>query len=334
MASLASDRQTGVGGAEAIASHLAAARPDIFAGLRVVDQVHAGLNSLVLRAKARAMPFPLAIKRLRGSRALDEAGCLAQARARLAGGRFSVPELLHVDEERQLLVMEWIPAPCLRAQMFNLGLAPLLDRIADAAAWLAYFHSASAATRPLDTARWLPLLDDTFKRPACFPHDCIPAAWTLLRQTAPLLEGRPITLGFVHGDFKPENIIVTEARVIGLDISSQRSGPVLVDIVQFINHMLLLTYLPRGAKLLRHRHAMAESFLASYQVTAGQDLDSAALAWFRLHHLLRLWGREYADAGSRVKQLYLSLAAMREITRAAGELRAALIAVGHSPPQM
>lgn len=333
MTSPAHDTRTAGGGAEAIASTLAAARPDIFAGLHVVDHVHAGVNSLVLRARTRATPLPLAIKRLRGGRAREEASCLEQARRRLAGGRFSVPELLHVDEAQHLLVMEWIPAPCLRAQMFDLEVETLLDRIADAAAWLAHFHSAGVATRPLDTARWLPLLDDAFKRPASFPHDSIPAAWRLLRRTAALLEGRPIALGFVHGDFKPENIIVTEARVIGLDISSQRIGPVLVDIVQFINHLLLLTYLPRGAKLLRHRHAMAERFLAAYTAAAGQELDPAALAWFRLHHLLRTWGREYADAGSRAKQIYLSLATTREIARAADELRDALTALGHAAPQ-
>ena len=122
------------------------------------------------------------------------------------------------------------------------------------------------------------LLDKTgaelAQRPWIAKHPLVEAAVGLLCRTAATAGAQPVPWTSVHGDYKPDNLIVTEGKLYGLDFDVVHRGPVTLDAAQFLNHLALYFYSPGLLTQLMNRHRIAQAFLE--QVRANRRADPAS----------------------------------------------------------
>ena len=203
-------------------------------------------------------------------------------------------------EDLGVVVAEWVDGPMLSRVITA---SPVMDaRLAarKAGAWLARLHrSADASFRPLDARGMLSQLDTVLaahQRPRS--GSILGGALDALHQTACSVTGTPVLWTRVHGDFKPDNMLMSGGKLTGIDIDLRYPGPGSLDTAQFLNHLALLFRTPRGIRRFSRGGEISASFCRGYQRDGGLPLGHPQLAWVRLHNAVRLFLR-HRDWSSR-----------------------------------
>ena len=255
--------------------------------------------SRVFQGKGPAYPSPVAIKLC-----LDPAS--SQASPELARSYFRALSSVHESmqghrhfasarpyalfEDLGLVVAEWVNGPTLSRVIT--ASPPMDARLAvrKAGAWLARLHrSTNHSYRPLHTDEMLAQLDRAIAESQHAPSAGIfGRALDALHQTAPSVSGTPVVWTLVHGDFKPDNMLVTGGKLTGIDMDLKYPGPGALDVAQFLNHLTLLFWTPRGVRRLSHSSQVSASFCRGYEQDGGLPLGYPQLAWVRLHNAVRL----------------------------------------------
>ncbi|HEY0523031.1 MAG TPA: hypothetical protein VGD08_06570 [Stellaceae bacterium] len=290
---------------EIIRSRITARRQDATT-LRVAGPIATQRWSRVFRGDGGAYPTPVAIKLCidpatdapsgdearRGFEALTQANELLGDAADCAAAR-----ALDVVEEEGLIVAEWVDGPTLAARLLDhrLSNTDALWHAAWAGRWLATLHRKSAVQdRPVDTDLLLGHIDDAT---AGAKLDAVSkSAVALLRQSAANLHRSHVSRAASHGDCKAENFIVSGSRLVAVDIELRHEDAVTNDLAQFLNHLRLLFFRPRGLYRLIRVGAFERAFLQGYAENGG-TIPAAVLAWVRLQNALRLSLRRHHWSG-------------------------------------
>lgn len=113
-------------------------------------------------------------------------------------------------------------------------------------------------------------------------------ALDMLRNTSSLIDSKCVCWTWVHGDFKPQNIIYDEQGIVVFDTTLNAFGTFVFDIGQFLAHIELLFL---GVAGMRDdiRHKLASDFVDGYGVTDSGELS--AIAWARLYFILTYYGQ-------------------------------------------
>lgn len=188
-----------------------------------------------------------------------------------------------------VVVMEWVEGPTLSESIITGSLPAATDLVHKAGLWLATLHrSQLAAPRPLDTKA---MLDDLRESADLSSHRISSYVTRLvgrLAATAPDIGEQAVPTSLLHGDFKPDNLIVDHDRLVGIDVELCFVNAALNDVAQFQNHLYLLLHDPRRIGHARRSAALLEAFEAGYSADGGMTLPAAPLAWARLCNALRL----------------------------------------------
>jgi aminoglycoside phosphotransferase (APT) family kinase protein len=251
---------------------------------------------------------------------------LIKARERLVDDtRLRVPTPYAFLLDQGFLVTDWIEGPSISYLLHNLSTRPqsLARCFEQAGNWLRAFHKQPGETHILiDTGK---LINDT--RSAIGRLDgwrAAPAVFTdhlaLLEQTGPAVERIPVPVGPLHGDFKPANVIISDGGAVAVDISANFSGDVVNDLVQFLFHLDLELFEPRGFRLLPWGRSLEAAFLKGYDPDA-VIVPRLVVAWCRLqralgHHRIGMENENSRSRGMLRKACYARCAA-----RNAGQLR-------------
>lgn len=108
-------------------------------------------------------------------------------------------------------------------------------------------------------------------------------AYATLKATAVDIETRTSNHVYLHGDFKPENLLYDGRRCTGIDISWRIAAAPVYDLAPFLNHFWL-----SGVRARKARYPVAErAFLHGYGYTG----DRYALRWAQLYFSLCYLGR-------------------------------------------
>jgi hypothetical protein len=288
----------------------AALRPLIECGcagppLEVVGPIASRPWSRVFQGKGPAYPTPVAIKLC-----LDPAS--GQASGELAGAYFRALSCVHKSmhghpmfgsarpyalfEDLGVVIAEWVNGPTLSRVIT--ASAPMNARLAarKAGAWLARLHlSTEPFYRPLHVQEMLRQLDVAMTGHRPPPSaSIVGGALDALHQTAHSVTGAPVLWTRVHGDFKPDNMLLSDNKLIGIDIDLRWPGPGLLDAAQFLNHLALLFRTPRGVRQLASGGQISAAFRRGYEEDGGVQLGHAQLAWVRLHNAVRLFLKHHS----------------------------------------
>lgn len=263
-------------------------------GIALEGPYHSSFDAEIFIGHNDHLPYKLAVKKF--NRASD-ARLAFRALSRMAGksgseSAYRVPEPVGLYCDDKVLVTEWVEAPSFRVQFLDLRTPKklIVDNARRAAEWLKWFHSVDAgALGHLDTLRKLRNGLVHLSRDDFPIHDrAIATARDLLFSTSHQLHHYPTANVLCHGDFKPENILVSDRTVVGIDFATRYRTSGDNDVVHFLNHTELLAYLPRGLRIYHIMPELIQTFLDGYYK---DKEDHARYYWLRLHHYLRFWER-------------------------------------------
>jgi aminoglycoside phosphotransferase (APT) family kinase protein len=276
-------------------------------------------NSVLFRAEySGAAPRPLLVK----ISAQFSDDTVAEARNQYAAlaaiskamgedSRFTVPRPSPILLQSGCVVMDWVEGTSLFEQLTNWRTSPsrVLGSLRRAGEWLNRFHhSQTLEIGRIDTAKFLALVDAAFVRakpsPVCL--SAIGRARHFLDQHAERVGRVPIRRGWNHGDFKPENVMLSGDHVFGIDFEHIAQGICLSDVVNFLFHVDFRLLVPGSLHLLPFRRRAWRCFLEGYAGdTTASDLDNLAMRWFYLQRLLQAWAHDEAASRGTARLWYM-----------------------------
>lgn len=260
----------------------------------------------IFRGEGAMFPGPVVIKQFLqgkfGGTPTSAARTYFSALSKLSGidvnRDLGISQPLALLDTYGIVVASWIEGPSLTKWLFQASTMQRQHMLCNAGKWLARLHYTTEPLRQqpnlLDA---LGRLEDEITASGSASEGLPRSALALLRTSAPALEGQSVCWSHLHGDFKPANLIVRDARLFGIDLDLSIVAPVVNDVAHFLNHLQLMFYSPR-AWLRRPRVGLfVEAFCEGYDSEATYALTRRLVVWQQLHnavHLLlghREWSR-------------------------------------------
>lgn len=155
---------------------------------------------------------------------------------------------MHLDEAASLVVMSWVEGESLTADLrrFPRAAATLERHVEEAGRWLALLHSAGPGSAgALPAERKLAGLNDALRLETARDGAFVRAV-ALLERYAADAAAAPHPWSWIHGDFKPDNILFGDGGAAGIDAQLRNVTSVLEDVAPFLNSLELQCALPRA----------------------------------------------------------------------------------------
>ncbi len=170
-----------------------------------------------------------------------------------------------------------------------------IDLALKAGQWLACYHNELSAGK--NTITLQDKLDDLndyiIGEGNCFYNNkLLRSCMDWLEKYRVDAECQTVDWGGYHGDFKPENILLSEKGIYGIDFILAAESYQLMDLAQFANHLLFLGISKTGYRVLGIRHKLIDAFIQSYAEKRG-NVPVRTLVWLRVEHLLRYYLAEH-----------------------------------------
>ncbi len=282
-------------------------------------------NSRLFYAECMAFPSPIAVKVClkTHTRQADPDSAHRQYdalhRVSLAMGidtEFSAPRPYLVQADDGLLAMEWVSGVSMTDLVFSwrCSLARARQLVARGGRWLKRFHASHAlAPGRLDIEDKLAFVAEMESSGAISDRVFI-RALRQLRESAKAAAAVTLSRSWIHGDFKTDNLIVSGARTMGIDIQLRHEGPVIYDLAPFLNHLELRLCHPGGWRLFDSQALLHETFLANY-LEGRNDAIAGPLTWIRLYMILAQWHTARTHSGSWLRYGFLNFCYRRVAAR-------------------
>jgi tRNA A-37 threonylcarbamoyl transferase component Bud32 len=109
-------------------------------------------------------------------------------------------------------------------------------------------------------------------------------ALSLLHTSAPVVATQAVPWSRHYGDFKPDNLIVQNGRLVAIDVELLFAMPTVNDAAHFLNSLQLDFYSPFSLLRWREHAKLTALFCQGYAEAAGEPLSYRMLAWQRLYN--------------------------------------------------
>lgn len=255
-------------------------------------------NSSLYRVSSPTLPYTLLIKQVRTNDAEAQYNALVSATEKMRKGTYRVPRPIAYIPEKSVIVMEYINSKSLENILLqkDISMSDKNEYIKRSAQWLSNFHTSfREGLRVFDSEKKIADLSKTIARiePTLSKHPELVSIWRWLESTAPYIQTRKTAFGFLHGDFKQENVLYSEGSIYGIDLLLEEQGEQLMDLVQYTNNLIFLTIRHAGKSYNKYINAWTDCFLDSY-LEDQTMIDMEVFYWLRLQHLMRYWSFETA----------------------------------------
>ncbi len=204
--------------------------------------------------------------------------------------RLTVPQPFAFIEEENILLMEWIHTRPLTDSILA-SPASACSYLRTAGQWLRRFHEIKKLPgTTLNTNELLQASTNEIVAAELNNDNVLSSGYRLLETTAQEVNKQLIPQGVVHGDFKPDNIFVTETGAKGIDFDARFHSTVTRDLAHFINHLMLITWEPKSIwnRLAWQRENFRDEFLSGYK-SKSMNIPINSLLWMQLHSFLRIY---------------------------------------------
>lgn len=173
---------------------------------------------------------------------------------------------LHMNEEHRVLVVERVQGRPLLNHMRKLDADERLFLIGEAVRWLHAYTKPSEDNSPTRVNNWLArAADASVGQPHKKLRDLETRVLTKMEELAEQITGRVWRKAICHGDFHPNNLLVSNDALIGIDIGGSDRIPIYKDMARFMVHMARRNVLPSG----RRRHGVDGATFEEFAVVFG-----------------------------------------------------------------
>jgi tRNA A-37 threonylcarbamoyl transferase component Bud32 len=192
-------------------------------------------------------------------------------------------------ESQGIVVASWIEGPTLARSMAWASAERRRELIREPGLWLARLHRAGGIERrPPDIAGMLAHLKAVIAENSRQSGPLTRRALSVLRSTGSLLAMQPVPWSHHYGDFKPDNLILREGRLVAIDVELSIATPTVNDAADFLNHLQLACYLPHAVPRWREASRLIGLFCQGYTDAGGEPLPPRLLLWQRLYNAMYL----------------------------------------------
>lgn len=209
--------------------------------------------------------------------------------------------------EHGLVVLEWAPGRSvydyLRDHRVPVNEAHRV--MAASGLWLRKFHAIDMGDQgEIQLTRKLKQLDQLYEDVprGRFAKCCLGWMRSRLRSSAHEFAGRLLRQGRLHGDFKPENLLIEGDRVTAIDFGPIYRSHLWNDVAYFLVQIEWTVLRCRNLKLLFRTASLRRAFLAAYQTEFDTE-TAGVLAWLEREVLYRL-AHHYLSA-ARIRPRHL-----------------------------
>jgi hypothetical protein len=116
--------------------------------------------------------------------------------------------------------------------------------------------------------------------------------------------------------------MVAADRTTGIDLRLNINSSILPDLANFLNHLDLMCYRPRGLRMAWRCRGLKAAFLEGY-TDSGREVPRAHLLWLRLDNLIHQWARSTPDRCPGLRGRYRRVCCERLASSLAAELAGA-----------
>lgn len=295
--------------------------------------VFRGHNSTVYRGTGKLFPWPVAVKLCHSRGATSHAEVSTDtcqqhdALLRIldsmgTDSELTVPIPVGMIEAHGVLLTRWIDGQTLDAMCRDgrNSVEQVEQGVKRAGSWLRRFHDGHALEPgPVDVAHQLEVLRRTIAH-CGQPSGFAARGLDVVRATVDEISEITVPRSWTHGDFKPENVILSGDLTVGMDGGASYENMVLLDIAHFLNHLELLLVNPRVLRLAPHQARLFSAFAAGYGFHG--QIPSRALLWVRLVSAIRVWIEIVPGFTSPLVRIYNHCIFMTLVRRLAHEVAA------------
>ncbi|MFS8607880.1 MAG: aminoglycoside phosphotransferase family protein [Gammaproteobacteria bacterium] len=299
----------------------------------VTGPVYDGSHSRIFKASLPGLPFPVAVKQCRdpitGAPAPEEAEIQHAALRAIAEGvppgrNALAPKPVMLLREHAVVVCGWLEGRSVGGLCRDPRVSPAdVERaIALSGAWLRDFHRARPAEPgPVDVRTLLDVTVETLREAGIAEQRAdVARILRLLEDTIDAAASQPVPRAWVHGDCKPDNLVVDGDEVVGLDAGARYVNVVLLDVAHFLNHLELHSMHPGALRIAGRLEALTTAFWRSYDPEG--SVPALPAAWTRLAMALRLRA-EYLAHARGMRRRYVEWCFRRLLRRRAAALERA-----------
>ncbi len=233
--------------------------------------------------------------------------------------RFNVPKPYPLLADNGCEILEWIDGKNLSQILLDptTRARRAIACVCLAGQWLRRFHQVHRIQpTSIDADRLIktgPRQASAPLPPVFRPRRRYSAHWDSWTITRHLVIERPVAFSRHHGDFTPENVILTDDRVVGIDFERASDAECLRDIANFLFKLDVVLRQPRGWRLMPFRRMIRRAVLEGY--AGGNEFDRRLpcddlvpflpFKWLRVHRVLREWALDAARWPSGLRRRYL-----------------------------
>ena len=253
-------------------------------------------NSELLRIQAKDFDTPILAKIIAVGDSRNQFKSLEYAHQSMSHTTFTVPQPLFYDVNSNILLMQYISGTTVSNILENAQVTfyQKSECVASVARWLSRFHSRTLnGIGNVEASRRLTMLMDKLSsiEKAAKADTVIDSALRFLSGECARLDKQKTPLCSTHGDCKPENFIINDASLLGIDLDVCRNGLNLIDIAQFANHIMFASLRISGYFHQSDLRQLTSNFIDQYRV-GDLELDYSLLKWLRILHYTGHWATE------------------------------------------
>ncbi len=261
----------------------------------IIEKKYHSPFSQVYLVSSTKLPFPLAVKIITadGVTSTEQYDGLTEASRRLGtNSKFRSPRPVQHFHKLNALTMEWIPGKTLSELVLSAVTtkSEILGAVIGTGQWLRRATASDEAeTQQLDSERLdlelNELVAKTYQE-GTYPKFIIDGL-SCLRENKSTVAKISTPGGFLHGDFKAENILLSDELIYGLEYSGKFLSSTIYDISYFLVNFELLKFKRLGLGFYLQIDEIKNAFLSGYFDEAPVPL--LPTRWMSLHTAMRLY---------------------------------------------
>jgi hypothetical protein len=186
----------------------------------------------------------------------------------MQGRRFRIAEPLHFSAVANLIVVEAVPGTPMLELLWQSAPETRARWLEPGARWLRRYTDSSETWTRARPAGWLGRAERAAaKQPFDELRALEGAILTELHRLAAALEAADWRAAISHGDYHPNNLLVSDARLTGIDTGGSARMPLYKDMARFLMHMGRRGMIPSGRRRLGVDAQGLETFAEVFALT-------------------------------------------------------------------
>lgn len=163
---------------------------------------------------------------------------LQRTSAYMSDGPYRVNKPLYHLPDLGLIVVQRAPGQPMLEHLWQTDLDKRFNMMPGAVRWLRHYTAPMERRAPMRAASWLSKAEKRLSKQASARlRPLLQELRTHLARLLPAMEGRDWRVSICHGDFHPNNLLVDDQTLIGIDTGGSAKLPIYKDMARFLTHM-------------------------------------------------------------------------------------------------